>query len=425
MKKTNKNFSIPASARKKRITDFLKNIWTVRYTFDKLYGGHSEIVMSDQMPSHRNETSNEKALNFKGATETRYLKENHSLSGERIAAMTSLASEQPSSTPNLEFVFKVAGKRVKLNPPSAVRVQWAPKGSCRLEHVLKICKEVHVQTCALFPQKRKIFTLDDYSAHLDPAVTESLSKRGYFLVILPGGITGNLQVNDTDLHHPLKTSHREKKATLMTENLRKHPDKIPSPSRAEIIKMCKTAFAETLKELDVSDTFKRNGLTIKLEGSEDYVVPSKLKALVWYEMEEFPSELLSKPHPTTLKKLEEVMIPTDGVKRKLVDGVIGSVPPDEGYGMLDGELADKEWDKNENDAGTDSEDEDDVTENTVPQNDASPLEDEVTQENESIFIDSELKTDLECLSRIQSVITTEKKISSASLPPFMVRVENF
>ena len=54
--------------------------------------------------------------------------------------------------------------------------------------------------------KRKIFMLDDYSAHLDSAAKESLTKRGYFLVILPGGITGDLQVNDIDLHHPLKTS---------------------------------------------------------------------------------------------------------------------------------------------------------------------------------------------------------------------------
>ena len=142
--------------------------------------------------------------------------------------MTSVASRQPSSAPNLEFSFKRAGKRVKLNPPSGVTVQWAPKGSYRLEHVLKFCNQVPAQPCALFPQKRKIFTLDDHSAHLDPAVKESLSKRGYFLVILPGGTTGDLPVNDTDLHHPLKTSYREKEATLMIEKLRKHPDKIPS-----------------------------------------------------------------------------------------------------------------------------------------------------------------------------------------------------
>ena len=129
IKKPNKRFFITASTRKKRITDFLKNIWTVRYTFTKLYGVDPEIVMSNQMPLHRNESSNEKTLNFKGAPQTTYVKENRSLSRERIAAMTSLASGRPFSASELVFVFKGTGKRVKLNPPSGVTVQWALKGS--------------------------------------------------------------------------------------------------------------------------------------------------------------------------------------------------------------------------------------------------------------------------------------------------------
>ena len=38
IKKPNKRFFITASTREKRITDFLKNIWMVRYSFTKLYG---------------------------------------------------------------------------------------------------------------------------------------------------------------------------------------------------------------------------------------------------------------------------------------------------------------------------------------------------------------------------------------------------
>ena len=40
---------------------------------------------------------------------------------------------------------------------------------------------------------------------------------------------------------------------------------------------------------------------------------------------------------TTLKEVEELMIPSDSVKRKL-DGVVDSVPPEKGYAVLDGEL---------------------------------------------------------------------------------------
>ena len=41
--------------------------------------------------------------------------------------------------------------------------------------------------------------------------------------------------------------------------------------------------------------------------------------------------------PPTLKEIEEVLIPTDGVKRKL-DGVVDSVLPDKDCEVLDEEL---------------------------------------------------------------------------------------
>ena len=47
MKKPNKRFFIKADVRKKRIMSFIKNIWTVRHTFIKLYGADPEIIMSD------------------------------------------------------------------------------------------------------------------------------------------------------------------------------------------------------------------------------------------------------------------------------------------------------------------------------------------------------------------------------------------
>ena len=40
------------------------------------------------------------------------------------------------------------------------------------------------------------------------------------------------------------------------------------------------------------------------------------------------------------------MIRPDGVKRKL-DGVVDSVPPDKGCGVLNGELTHEQWDEND------------------------------------------------------------------------------
>ena len=44
-------------------------------------------------------------------------------------------------------------------------------------------------------------------------------------------------------------------------------------------------------------------------------------------------------------------------------------------------------------------------------------------ESESVSVEPELKADLDCLSRIESAINTEKKSSPANLP-FLIRVEN-
>ena len=69
------------------------------------------------------------------------------------------------------------GKGVKLNVPNNVSVQWAPKGSYRLEHVLKSIKKVPAQPCSFFAGKGKIFTLDDYSTHLHPEVKEAIKRK--------------------------------------------------------------------------------------------------------------------------------------------------------------------------------------------------------------------------------------------------------
>ena len=376
--------------------------------------------MSDQMPLHRNESSGEKTLNFKGSSQTTYVKENHSLSRERTTVMTSLSSEKVSTAPKLEFVFKGVGTRVKLDPPAGVTVQWAPKGSYRVEHMVKFCSQVPVQSCALFPQKRKIFTLDDYSAHLDPQIKEELKKQGYFLVILPGGITGDLQVNDTDLHHPLKTLYREKESALMIDLLTENPGKIPAPNRDQMMRLCQAAFNEALVDVDISGAFKRNGLTIKLDGTEDHLVSNKLKLLVWDKMIEFRERLLRTPHPSSLKKLDEMMIPPDGVKRKLV-GVVDGVPPDEGMEVLGGELTDEEYASNSgSESKNEEEEESSVTQVTQKQ---PPSQTQHKSTVDLSTVDPVLKADLECLNRIESAITAEKS-GNKNLLPFLVKMQN-
>ena len=66
--KTNK-FFINAEASKKRLTDFIKNICTVRHTFMQLFGVDLDIILPDQMLLHHNKFSGQSSMNFKGAAQ--------------------------------------------------------------------------------------------------------------------------------------------------------------------------------------------------------------------------------------------------------------------------------------------------------------------------------------------------------------------
>ena len=68
--------------------------------------------------------------------------------------------------------------------------------------------------------------------------------------------------------------------------------------------MLKSSCSDTIAKTDIHSAFKRNGLTIKLHESEDHLVSSRLKDLIWDEMKNFRTQLLNSPHPATIKKLE-------------------------------------------------------------------------------------------------------------------------
>ena len=55
------------------------------------------------------------------------------------------------------------------------------------------------------------------------------------MVILQGVITGDLQVNDTDMHRPFRALYCDKESALIIEKLQEHSNKLPSPTRDDII----------------------------------------------------------------------------------------------------------------------------------------------------------------------------------------------
>ena len=99
---------------------------------------------------------------------------------------------QVASDPNIklttEFCFKGAGKKVKVEPPNEnAKIHWAPKGSYRLETMLKTIENLPDRSNLNMFCKEKgyaIYVLDDFAVHLMEDVRKALLKKGYVLVII-------------------------------------------------------------------------------------------------------------------------------------------------------------------------------------------------------------------------------------------------
>ena len=65
-----------------------------------------------------------------------------------------------------------------------------------------------LNTLANLPNRHNIFThqnvLNDYSVHIMPEIKAALLKKGYIFVRTGGGVTGGIQIKNTDFHSPLK-----------------------------------------------------------------------------------------------------------------------------------------------------------------------------------------------------------------------------
>ena len=95
-------------------------------------------------------------------------------------------------------------------------------------------------------------------------VRQALLKKGYVLVVIGGGITGDIQINDTSCHHNLKKHYREFEMNLMLEQLNNDPKKIPSPSGDEMIRMLLKAWE--FLDVDTEREFKSLFITNTFDG---------------------------------------------------------------------------------------------------------------------------------------------------------------
>ena len=81
------------------------------------------------------------------------------------------------------------------------------------------------------PKYYVIYMLDIYIVHLPTEIRPTLLKHGYVLVVIRGGLTGDIQINDTDDHRHLKASYRKLVQEPRMRQLSDNPLKIPQSCR--------------------------------------------------------------------------------------------------------------------------------------------------------------------------------------------------
>ena len=127
-----------------------------------------------------------------------------------------------------EFVFKGKDIRTKINIPPNVHYQWSPSGFYRLEHILKTISHLPNRYHIFSEKDYAIYVLDNYAVHLMPEVHCALFERGYILVPMGGGITGDEQVNNTHAHRLLKGHYQDVESELMLQKLTDIVLKLPT-----------------------------------------------------------------------------------------------------------------------------------------------------------------------------------------------------
>ena len=123
-------------------------------------------------------------------------------------ASSSSSTEAPASAPPGACLFKAAdgsklGEAMKAHMPDDILLQFGPKGSYRLEHVLEFLSWLLSKLCQ--PDEYYMVVLDWFAPHLDPAVQELIAAGGNaHRFMIGGGLTDKAAVCDVTAHHPLQ-----------------------------------------------------------------------------------------------------------------------------------------------------------------------------------------------------------------------------
>ena len=294
LRKPSKRYKVRKAVLKARLKVYWSNLLALRFFFLKVFGIEPVQEQYDQKGVHYNESGSKQTSTYEmpGRTDIP-IKENHAQTRLRVSWMTCTFSDlKRAGRPlPLEQLFKASGTRVlrDLVVPDEKRYtfQTSPSGSYRHDHVFEFMKK------HLLPWSKeraatkdyRVLSLDAYSAHKGPELEALAWSRGYVYhpgLMVPGGATGIVQGPDTDLHAWLEAELISLQDLETSARLLERPHRTPNESRQSMSDYA-TSLWEVCDHSQGERSFKRNGLTNALSGSEDALITRSAREL-WIEL---------------------------------------------------------------------------------------------------------------------------------------------
>ena len=255
----------------------------------------------DQKPFHLCEAGSRAALtlDFKGAREIS-LKEIHSQTRARWTANTLCTSDKLRAAKglHLEILFKggdgvlrASEDFIRTEPVVAscgfpLSVATSDSGSYRLEHLLSYLEKSLVRGPG-DDGRWRILMCDAYAPHFNEAIAKLAWQHRYVVIMIGGGATGVVQVNDTHLHGPLSKEYMSLEMAEAFAKLQADPDGCPGRTREQCITDLVILWRRAGLHLRASEGFKQNMLTSALTGSEDHLASSEVAAF-WEQLKMSP-----------------------------------------------------------------------------------------------------------------------------------------
>ncbi len=218
----NCKYTVSFAKLEKRLGVTWRNAARLLFLHERLFGpGGLEFLTIDEKPYHFNAIGGDKVWRRRG-TKKKAVKEKRQHMLERWTGMTSCSSKgcQPGTVPKWAALFKAEdGSRTHLRVPEGVKVQFAPHGSYRTEHVLDYL-EWRLEDVE-DPRETTVPVLDWYAAHLAEEVQDLVKEKGAGspTLYLGGGTTSVQSSCDAFAHFPSSTDYKRMEAVDQTRAL--------------------------------------------------------------------------------------------------------------------------------------------------------------------------------------------------------------